>query len=249
MGGAGRATHLGSEGPMLNPANFPQVHSYHLGGIFTEKELESEGFETEIGGYIIDRNPDAIFPAMLTYSQKTRRLRGDKIEESNWGVEVGKMLNSWWAMGVEVRYFTEDADGEESHFNGGIGSVFVPFKNFATGVVFRNIHEDHTLGMRPTVEVGAGYHFESVMRVALDAVFHQKSNPDSKGIYSLGVESYLPFHIQARLGGRQDDLNDTFYYSGGLGWYGPKVSINYAYEKNGKTAGQELHSFDLAVYF
>ncbi|MCB0394331.1 MAG: hypothetical protein KDD25_07215 [Bdellovibrionales bacterium] len=250
LGGAGRAAQIGSEGPLLNPANFPLNNDFHFGGIFNERELDSQGFVTEFGGFIVDRNPEALFPAMLSYTKKDKRLDGLRIKETNYEVAVGKPVTGWLAIGFDLRYFQQRIGSDENtYFNGGLGALVNPAQNLTFAVVGRNILNRYTLDMQPALDVAGAYMFEKVLSVMADGVFREKDNPDKKGVYSLGLESYLPYDFMVRLGGRKDEYLSQNFWTAGLGWDGPKFTLNYAYERNASKDGQFAHSFDLLVYF
>jgi hypothetical protein len=250
-GGAGRASQVGVEGALLNPANFPLTSDYYFGGIFAERELDSAGFVTEWGLIILDKNPEALFPAMFVYSQKDKRLGDLKITEVNYEVSSGKPVTEWLAIGASVRYLEQKSNEEDDEkiFNGSLGALIAPLPGLSFAVVLQNLRSKHTIDMEPSIELGASYKFEEMVLVSLDSVFYRRDNPDQKGVYLLGLESYLPYDLRLGLGYRKNDFTGEAFQTIGAGWNGPKVDLSYSYERNALQEGRFAHSFDLLVYF
>ena len=74
LGGGGRAAHLGTESPLLNPAIFPKDSNVHLGGLFHAQNLEGQQ-QQSAGILVIDQNASALFPAPLSLSKGTCAIR------------------------------------------------------------------------------------------------------------------------------------------------------------------------------
>ena len=242
---------MGIQGAMLNPANFPVQHDYHIAGFFEETELENRGFRTDLSGAVLDRNPEAFFPALLSYRESELRGQGGyKREDTEIQVSVGKPYGEWMSLGISATYLKQEiSDAEEMYLNGSVGLLFKPLKSLGFGFVAENIFNNHTVGLEPLISVAGAYNFQNLALVALDITLPQKGNPERDAIVSLGVETRLLYGFTLRFGYRADTTVEESFYSGGLGWLGPRLAASYALEKNVDRGGEFTHSFDLSVYF
>jgi len=237
---------------MLNPANFPSEPDYHMSGFFEETELDKAGFETHLGGAVLDRNPEVLFPALATYRQsEVRGPSGTVLEEMDIEVSIGKAYNDWSAFGVSVSYLDQDLRGgaDDYYINSSVGFVFLANKELSFGLVFENILDNYTVGLQPATALAVGYSLSEVFRVGADFVIPGKDNPEKHFTASLGAETFMMYGMVLRAGYRVDQVDVERYAAFGLGWRGPRIYTNYAFEKALNYDNVFTHSLDLGVYF
>ena len=82
-----------------------------------------------------------------------------------------------------------------------------------------------------------------------DITRQEKKNPDHQGTLNIGAEFESGEGFCLRTGGIWDSLTKQTYWTAGLGWSGPRLSIGYAYKNNVNIAADVAHTFQGWISF
>lgn len=252
LGGAGRATTNPMESSHLNPATLSQLTGYYIGAIYSG---EDEGPNSGANKYhlvISDANEDVLFPASLSYSKITVSQAGQRdVNEQEIQVGIGKTMFEGFAAGFSVKRLSDETPGGTniSDYNGSFGFLFTPVSVLGIGLVFQDVLNTTQITMNPVVGTGVQYLLKDLARIRIDWDQPQKSNPDRKGEMMIGLESlFLGEGFALRVGEKWDQFHGRRLFGTGLGWQGPKLGFDYAYEKD-LDSTDFRHLVDLSLQF
>ncbi len=252
LGGAGVAAVAGAEAPLMNPAALAHTMNYQFGAFHQQKGFEGLGSVRDYGGVFIDHNPDAVIPGALTYFNRTRLVGPVTLESTYIEISFGNFLYPELAFGISGKYFKQKvvgSDVDKTIWNGSLGLLYTPASNIGLALVSTNFVKDYNGEIYPDIAFGAHYVYEKVIRARLDVRLPQIDNADKKGQVMFGFESVLAETVFLRAGFRWDDLNKKNFATAGIGWDGPRLGFDYAFEKNVLTEGEIGHSVDLRLFF
>jgi len=252
LGGAGRAATSPLESSHLNPATLALLTGYYFGALYS---AESEGVNSGASKYhlaVSDANEDVAFPASLTYSKVIISEEGKRdVNEQEIQIGFGKSIAPNLAIGASVKRLSEDSLNGPSlaDYNGSFGFLLIPTASLGIGLVFDDVLNSPDISMNPVVGAGIQYLLLDVARLRVDWDQPQKSNPDRKGEMMVGLESlFLGEGFSLRAGEKWDQYHGRQLGSLGLGWQGPKLGIDYAYEKD-LDSTDFRHLVDLSLQF
>jgi hypothetical protein len=256
MGGTGRAAMDSPEGAFLNPALVPLMKNYELDGYYRDGLLDPGQHRTSYGVGAADNSEDVLFPGALHYM----RLRGTGqasagADSELWHVAVGKNIGniSFGISGYRLDTKVE-RDREYVQWNYSLGFLGMINPDMGVGYVLKNIAKpgaDVPLGLRQNLQQGLGYFASlgTVARVRVDVTREETHNIDKKLSYMIGFENLASEYGVFRIGYRRDDQNAQDYLTVGGGLEGPRLKIDYAFEKNLKGTSEALHSVDMRLPF
>jgi hypothetical protein len=253
QGGGGRAALSSTEGPSLNPASVAHFKAFTLSGYYSYGDLAQNTPQRTISGVLVDNNSESIVPAALTYSNRKIGIPGSTSQntESNWEFSVAKFLFPQFSMGLTARYFisTPVSGSEESLVNSTVGFLWTPWQSLGIGLVSYNFVNNHKLGVvDPSTGLGINYIFADIVRVKLDTVLAGRSNPKGLLDTSMGFEFILANEVFLRAGYQWATFSEKDLLGVGFGWDGPKLGIDYSFQKNQRRSDEFTHSFDLRFY-
>ncbi len=251
LGGAGVAALSSAESAFLNPAHLPYLRGYDVGAFRSERHTRGVGSERDWALSLVDVTKGVMLPGAFTYVSRSYDIQGYRSDQQDFALNLGDRITPNLSWGARVRYFRTVTQGrsDESLFNGGIGLLFAPMREFGIGLMADNILDSHTQTLRPVTTIGAHYLYQDFFRIRADLAFPTKSNPDRKAIIMTGLEILPRPDIAFRFGGRIDDQIKQNFLTAGLGWDGPRLGIDYAFEKRLDASDDHAHSLDLRVHF
>lgn len=237
LGGAGRAAVVSTESGEMNPATLYHLRGWHMGFIYG---AESEGTAAGSNKYhfiLSDASEDVAFPASVSYSQVSRFETGQNdIDERELRVAAGFKILDNLSMGVAAKRYSQEVVGRtgvKADYNGTVGFLYNPMRYLGFGLVFDDFIETREIAFNPLIGAGVHYQFRRVVRARLDVSQPQKDNPNRRYILAYGIESlFTGQRFKLRVGQRHDMWLEKRYVSTGLGWDGPRLALNYAYEKD-----------------
>lgn len=250
LGGAGIGALSSTESPLLNPAHLPHLKGYLI-GLYSDRNLQNYyGSDSSLGGVVVDNNPEAVIPGALSYIQKTLDYNYAKGVHRDIGFSVGQFVLKNLSVGGTIRYFEERIDGRNDNnlWNATVGVVWTPIEYLGIGAVAYNILDNHSASLQPMLGLGASYSIREIVRVRFDFLYPEKFNNDKKGNYRAGLDFPFPGDFDLRLGLKNEDATKQIFYTGGLGWNGPKLGVDYALVRDAQST-DIAHSFDLRLYF
>jgi hypothetical protein len=257
IGGAGSAGVLTLEASHLNPAALAHVNGYYMGfmyGAGTHQNYDgAPGSNVSGMGLVLtDASEEVAVPATLSYVKGNLFQDGQEFEETEIHVGVGYRLIELVSLGIAAKRVSRNIirGPEKVEHNGSIGFLFTPGKTLGISLVFNDVLDSKDgFDLIPVTTVGAFWMYENAVRFYADWSQPQKSNPGRRDILALGIENILfGNYISVRTGGRWDQVLAKRFLAGGLGWEGPNLSVDYAYEKN-VDSDEFRHLVDMRVLF
>lgn len=253
LGGTGRATTSGAEGPFLNPASLAHVKQFTIAGFANFIQNDLNVSTRDLGGVFIDNNPDAVLPAAFSYLQRTGDLgRGTpRLRQDDYQLSFGRLVTSGLAAGLSVRYFKDSTDPSNSTslWTGHWGLLFTPFENLGLGFVKYNVAPTNLAAAKSSSGFGAHYLIQDMLRLRGDLTYQDVDNPGAKVALMLGLEAVVQNTFMFRTGYKADQLNQQETMSMGLGWDGPRIGFDYAYELMTTNSSYYVHAIDLRIFF
>jgi hypothetical protein len=260
MGGAGRAAADPGESVLLNPASLPHLQFYTVASHFLAGWHSRAGNERGFALLISDGTPDTLFPGALSFSRRwTDFAQGaGSVMEQDLQLTVGGMIGRKVALGVSGRRRNwvpvEGLSGvygqEYAQNNADIGLLATPVKWLGIGLVasdILNTDENIPRGVRlvPTYGVGAHILMYENFRLRLDLVRPDVDNPDRRTNVMVGLESHFAEEGAFRLGAQWRETADQMWLSAGFGFLGPRLRVDYTFQKDVRVADGTRHLFDL----
>jgi len=251
LGGTGRAAVVPNESGALNPATLAFIKGYNFGAIYGAESAGPRAGANKYHLVISDSGEESMFAGALSYSKINLFSDGKDTNYQQAQFSFGKDVMSYVSMGVKIKYLRKEVLQEEvkDDFNTGLGFLLAPRENMGFGVMLDDMLSTSEVKMIPTLGFGAFYDYKKIARFRLDSVQPQKENPNRRWIHMVGLESFfLGNDFALRLGHRWDDYRGTRFVSAGLGWQGPRLGLNYAFEQDSETADYR-HLVDMLLQF
>lgn len=254
MGGAGRAAVDGGESAFLNPASIAHMREYFVGMHYQRGEHPREGDFSRYALQLTDGTSALIPGGASIYRQKIDLPNGagsrtdQDIQVGVAGFAIPKL-----AVGVSGHYFTQSGQGrDDTQWNGGVGLIFSPTDDLGVGLVGYDIApvpSDALVDRRliPTFALGLHYVFSDLLRVRLDLVRPdiQPTFTDHRINVMGGLESFFATTFVFRLGMQALETADQMNLTAGFGYHGPRLSVDYSFQKDIRSAGGVRHLIDL----
>ncbi|NJL24729.1 MAG: hypothetical protein HC902_05880 [Calothrix sp. SM1_5_4] len=254
-GGTGVAGVSGTEAAFLNPAMIPVLGMSGFEAFYREA-ARSTAVSIGDGLGAIDSSPEVWFPGTLHYVRLRERGRGTGTAKGElWHAGVGKRVADQLNLGLSAyRLILEDGAGKSTQWNFSLGALWMITRGFGVGYSVQNLARpgsDVPVALRePTRQIlGVLAPLGGAARFRADIARIEKGNPDRKLVYMVGFESKTTDLFMARVGFRRDDLLKRSFWSAGMGFDGPRLKIDYAFEKASEESSGALHSVDLRLPF
>lgn len=232
----GRAAVEAGDSVYLNPSSLAHLRGRHFYAAYSEKELAFT---------LSDNSPDATIPAALGYFQREFSPGNEKL--SALSLALAEFGGRRFSFGLTGHFYSmKDSQHSHNQINADLGMMFTPTANMGLALVAYNLLGEESavpsyLRPRRSVGVGFNYVYKNFARFRVDV-----STLDQIG---LGVETFLNKFIVTRLGYFNDWDSDRDILSLGVGFKGPKFTLNYAYQANIQNSSDSRHSVDLTIPF
>jgi hypothetical protein len=257
QGGSGRAGLESSESALLNPALVPMAANHEVNFFYGDGYLDTNEHVTYYGLGATDNGEDVMVPGTLHYIRfRETGLGPSGVNQELWHFAVGRLAYQRISFGISGYRLVSDPDGSASktQWNGSAGLLYIVNQELGFGYVVDNILEPSSnvpVYLRKTLRqsVGAMYSFAGMARMRLDITRDEKYNPERKMIYQAGFEAASYEWVTIRLGGKWDNLREQNFVTLGVGFNGPRLKVDYAFEKNTKHTGDAVHSVDMRIPF
>jgi hypothetical protein len=256
LGGTGRAAIDSPEGAFLNPALVSLIKGYELDGYFRDGLLDPDQHRHAWGVGAGDNRQDVLFPGSINYIRlrDTGRASGASDGEL-WHVAVGKNLGNY-ALGISGYMLTYKVEGDQSYtqWNYSLGGLWMINPDMGLAYVLTNIAKpgsDVPQDLREDLQQGLGFFMtiKPIARLRADITRNETNNPNQRLVYMLGFENQMAGFALFRMGYRLDDQRDQRYITAGVGLDGPRLKLDYTFEKNLAGTAEALHSVDLRLPF
>ena len=138
--------------------------------------------------------------------------------------------------------------------NYSLGALLIFDEGFGVAYVVDNLAKPGSevpRGLREDTRQGLGIYgnLGEIAKIRADISRNEKFNPDHKLTYAIGIESLSNQWVLFRAGFRREELADARFWTAGFGFNGPRLKVDYAFEKNAKATAGAVHSVDLRVPF
>ena len=139
-----------------------------------------------------------------------------------------------------------------AQWNSTIGVTYVAMKALGFGFAYYNFIKQPEraqtgLDQLPGWRFGFNYGFSDILRFRADYQMQLEQNPGQKGQFLYGAEVKSFRFLSLRFGHRIDDVNKASFITSGLGFDGPRLKMNYSFEKNTQGNFGAMHSVDLRI--
>lgn len=254
-GGAGIAAVDGGESSFLNPAGVAFIQHYNASVIAGVGKHPVEGDSNVMAASLADGTKDAMVPGALTYVRKRIDSPGGLSDtQTDIAVTIAGFPHRKLSLGITGHRLTNQLlsssyGAEFTQYNMHLGAVFVPVTNIGVGIVAYDIAPgDATprgIHVVPTYAVGINLLYEKFFRARFDVVRPDTNNPGRRNNVHLGLETFFQELIAFRVGGQWRETTDQGFFTAGLGYRGPKLSIDYSFQKDVRTGENGRHLIDL----
>ena len=258
MGGTGRAAMDAAEGGFLNPALTPLVKQYEIDAFYEDGTLDPSQHHIAAGLGAADNSPGVLFPAEAHYVLlRNTGLTNTPANGELWHVATGQALMQGhfaWGFSVYRLTYTGLAMPTTVQWNYSLGTLFMITPDIGVAYVLNNLAKpgsDVPQGLRQDLQQALGFFagVSDVLRIRVDVTRNEVFNPNKGMVYMLGLESLAGSNFIMRLGYRYDDQELQNYMTAGLCYNGPRLKVDYSFEKNLVGTSGALHGVDIRVPF
>lgn len=237
-GGTGRAAVEPGDAAFLNPGSL-----VHLKGQYLFASSSKDDFAVNIS----DNTEESFLPSALGYVKNKSTVTQGELSISDVHLSLAEFAVNKLAFGITGHYFEYRLPTVSyMQTNADLGVIYTPKSNIGWALVAYNVFgEDKDIPenfrQKASFAAGFNYIYKEVVRLRLDAT--------SESIYMAGLETYINKFLISRLGYQNDTDDKRELVTAGLGFKGPRFSLNYAYQGNSQISGDYRHSVDLVIPF
>jgi hypothetical protein len=255
-GGGGRAAVDPGEATFLNPASIAFLQRYNVSGYYDVGRDLKEGDHNLWGVSLADGTADNIMPGALSFIRKrTDAPSGASDTQQDIQFAVAGMAGKKLAFGLAVHRLSDQIlsnfEGQDyTQINGHLGMIYIPIPEVGIGFVAYDIAPTssvipHALREVPTLALGANYLWEKVFRARLDLVRPDVDNNGRRINVQAGIESLMTQEFIFRTGCYWRETEDQTFFTVGAGYNGPRLSFDYSFQKDLRSADNFRHVVDL----
>lgn len=257
-GGASLGVGQSLEGHLLNPAVLVHGKAVEGGLHLAQRMTDDSSHNTFWGGSLASNDPQNYFPGALTFLVNRRDVAGiGRVNENFVQFSVGEFVATHFSIGFAALRLSQNSETLATRYNqwnGVLGAHWNPVPEYGFGFTWAymfhpaaNIPE--SLRLRPLVGVGLHALFDDFFRFRADILQEQKLNPNHSLIYKGGFETLFVENCILRVGFRRDENRRESAWTAGLGFDGPRLKIDYTFERNLIGLGGASHSVDFRMVF
>jgi hypothetical protein len=258
MGGAGRAGSSPAESAFLNPATLAEIKSYYGGMSAGWGDHPIDGGLSQFSALLADGTPDKAFPGQFSYAQKRIALpTGLTTTQQDFQLGSAYAPLETFALGLSIHRLTyvDNQSRSNAQNNFTIGSLYSPAKSLSVAfVAYDLLGGDDSVAQAyqtvPTFAIGTQYFYESVFSFRADFVRPDKFNDGQKINTQLGAETFFRNDFALRLGWQWREVQfEEKLATLGVGYKGPRLSLDYTFEKDLIASSGGRHFVDLWMPF
>jgi hypothetical protein len=258
MGGAGRAAFDPAESAYLNPASLAALRTYFGSAYYSTASHPLYGNDAKYGALLSDGNAEGLFAGALGYTHGTISApTGHDSSEDFFAAAAGYIIPNL-SVAVSGHYVMDTfAVGQrQNQINGSLGLMYSVSESLAFGLIGRDLggtkkgvpDRDQLV---PAYGGGMTYYWAKTLQYRLDVEYPDQLNPRHRPDVMTGVESYVAKALALRGGFRwqESEAKEGHYLTMGFGLHGPKIALDYSFEKDLLVAGGTRHTVDLWMPF
>lgn len=255
-GGAGRASADAAESSFLNPAALSQIQKYNLAIGYQVGSHPADGQRTNYSGLIADGSPDRIVPGSLAFVHRFTEPSpsGGAYTEQDVAIAVSAFVLPRLSLGLGAhRQMYRPSTGEEgAQNNATLGALYAISQSFGIGAVAYDIVPvdvavPRSIRQMPIYALGMQWIASEFFRMRLDVVRPTEGPRNGRTNVMAGFETQFRPRFVFRGGGQWRETDDRMLVTTGFGIRGPRLSVEYAFEKDVRVAGGVRHMVDLWI--
>jgi len=257
LGGAGASSLDALESPLLNPATLPHFEDF-IWGFYYSQRMGAESSNERASSFIFSDSTSAnYFPAAFAYvKEDITSLEGATITSKNYVVSFGGFVLPTLSLGMNLHRKNSLID-EATRFsqnNYGLGMLWAPTSSIGMSVVGHSLARPSSLvpdnlKLKSKVSLGGYFIYLDSFHFRADVDQTIVENPKNKKTFKLGVESRLWRFIALRWGFQWDKLIEKNMFTAGVGFNGPNLNVDYAFQNEIERGGGTRHLIDLRLPF
>jgi hypothetical protein len=257
LAGTGRAGIDGAEGGLVNPALIPLLKNYELDSYFRDGSLDNGKSRHAWALGAGDNGPDVLFPGSLHYVKLRDTGRVQNPADGEFiHAAIARMVVPTVSVGISgyrLSYKVVE-DREYVQWNYSLGGLWMFSPQMGIGYVINNLAKPSDIvpvGLREDLQQGFGFFttLGELARMRADVTRNETRNPGQKLAYMVSFESMSGKFALLRIGYRRDEQQDQKVLTAGLGFNGPRLKVDYSFEKQLEGTSGALHSVDLRIPF
>ncbi len=242
MGGAGRALSDDNSAIEFNPAGMSRIPRYGIELLFL-----SDPDVTSYRGSVVD-SKTSVVGVGLSYTRNEVSVSGANDSRNDVTAAFSGALTQYASLGIAVRFL--DFQGKYlSTF--GAGAQVRPLGDWISlGVMF---HDAVFLGgQNPGVHKKLSYGISSklteYLTLVADAGREQGAGASSPTDIAAGGEVTIAEQLKIRGGYAWENSLDRKFYTLGIGWVIPRISLEYGFRQDVRNTSDQTHSVSLSIY-
>lgn len=257
-GGAGRAAVDPAESAFLNPASLPHFQRYYMYGEYGWASHPKNGDSSQFAAGLSDASQNVVLPGALTYvRKKTEYVGGGMATDQDIQISLAEFVAPGFSVGLaghRLMHQESSGAGDVIQDNAHLGFLYTPFRFIGIALVqydFLSARDDvvSTARLVPKIAAGVNLLLGDTFRLRVDAVRPQKFNDAGRTDLMAGLESFFRKEFIFRFGGNWKETADETYLTAGVGFRGPRMSVDYSYQKDQRNSASFAHMFDLWLPF
>ena len=249
---AGRASVEPTDSPFLNPAGITFLKGYYFTTGYDTSETSTQTHGENFALTLTDNLPETVVPTSLAFAQTKADFSSEESVSRDFRLSFANFITPKFAFGVGLRYKDDQLPAERyNQGNASIGTLYAPNADLGFAAVFENLMGTNSsipeeLRLNPNMSLGVSYIYRRFMRTRFDVV-SGANDSFARPILEAGLESYMNRWAVIRLGIQRRNEEKATAYSAGMGFSGPKFSIQYAYLTSPDQDALTRHSIDMAI--
>jgi hypothetical protein len=252
-GRSGTAAIEASEAPYSNSSVLPFLNGYFFSAGWGQSHQDQIGITQDFAVSLIDNMRETVIPTSLAYTQHTYDNDASLEDQQQQVIlGLGSLATRKLSFGLAGVYQTDRLQKETLHeINLQIASLYALTKNWGLTAIANNVIPSGNKTPDPyrteqSLTVGTCYEYKDVIRAKFD-VTSDSGYTWNHSLIGGGVENYLDKWLIFRIGYQRDNQTAANIYTAGVGFAGPKFSLNYAYQNSSEDQSLTRHSVDLAI--
>lgn len=251
LGGSGHAGPLTNDAIYLNPSYSSFVNAYSISGSYSNYGGSAPNHGRLLNFSIIDgRSP--LFQAGVGYTMKN---------DNNWlHIGASKAVLERLSVGLSGKLVMEN--GKPVAKDAGLSSSYILSEWAQTSLTFDNLFEEQKsqkFGLQRQIIIGSKFVAAEMLMFYVDPSYSPNVlNGDGKLGLEVGFEWTVVKDFFARTGYFRNspvpyEVTRGRGFGLGAGWVGPRISLDYAYQKvlgtTSSLPSSTLHVFGTTIYF
>lgn len=250
--GAGRAATDTTDASFLNPASLAFVKGYIFSAGYSSASDHASSRGQEFALAVSDNLRETVVPTSLSFVQSKEDPLSSAQTTRDFKLNVGNFYQRNLALGIGIRFKDDETPYDRTtQGNLNLGALYTFGENWGFGALFENVlGSKNTVspGLRliPQTSFGISYIYQRFLRTRLDLISATNNSFDRPSI-AAGLESYMNRWVIMRMGVQRQNETNSYIYSAGLGFSGPKIGVHYAYMSNPESDSFSRHTVDLSL--